>query len=264
MKIAVCMIVKNSERTIRKCLASFRPFVQEVNVYDTGSTDNTVKILRQLASRPGAPIRVKRGEWRDDFAWARNQAYEMCSLDVNWTLCVDDDDTVIGAENLPALVQASPELYGYLVPYDRGAFWEWPLRLVRHQRGDQWCYPIHEQWIPKDETARSRSQRLAPEVFRLVHSQHEGSPERNIRILQRQVDGAYEQGEQPEPRTLAFLGLELALAGRQDEAVGWLGEYVSVGGDDGKRGFYEMAAGLCDQGLLPAATVVSMHDLKGD
>src|SRR5947208_827532 len=129
MKIAACLIVKDSAATIEKCLNSIRPFVDEINVYDTGSTDDTVEKLENavdnwmtvcskcgdqrksltfsrdgdprdnlpktcvredidcdgdLAPIPLAPIRVKKGEWRDDFSWARQQSFDMASDDVDW------------------------------------------------------------------------------------------------------------------------------------------------------------------------------------
>jgi hypothetical protein len=40
--IAACLIVRDSEDVLERALASIRPHVDEVNVYDTGSTDGTL------------------------------------------------------------------------------------------------------------------------------------------------------------------------------------------------------------------------------
>ena len=48
-KIAVCMIVKDGERTLEVALGSVRAHVDEVNVYDTGSTDETFALLDRLS-----------------------------------------------------------------------------------------------------------------------------------------------------------------------------------------------------------------------
>jgi hypothetical protein len=68
---------------------------------------------QDIAEVPLAPISVERGEWRDDFAWAREQSFAMCSDDVDWLLWLDDDDLLAGAANLrPLAQQATPTSTG--------------------------------------------------------------------------------------------------------------------------------------------------------
>src|SRR6478609_4928618 len=112
--IAACLIVKDEERTLERCLTSIRPFVDEVNIYDTGSTDGTLALLDRLAHEstlevggtptPLAPIRVERGEWRDDFSWARARSFAMASAGVGWLLWADADDEVIGGACMRTVV----------------------------------------------------------------------------------------------------------------------------------------------------------------
>ena len=92
--LSLCMIVKNEERFLAECLNSVRDVVDEIVVVDTGSTDRTVEI----AASYGAKI-VHR-EWRNDFAWARNQALEHATK--RWTLVLDADEE-IAPESLPLL-----------------------------------------------------------------------------------------------------------------------------------------------------------------
>src|SRR5437868_5426887 len=68
--LALCMIVLDAEASLPRVLASARPFVDEIVVVDTGSTDAT----RQVAAQWGA--RVFDFPWCDSFSAARN-----CSLD---------------------------------------------------------------------------------------------------------------------------------------------------------------------------------------
>src|ERR1700747_3073587 len=96
-RIAVAMIVRNAERVLDACIASVRPFVDEVDVYLAGeSTDGTVELLDRLAAQPGPPIRFEQGEWRDDFAQARNRSLELVSPDIDWVLVLDADETFEG------------------------------------------------------------------------------------------------------------------------------------------------------------------------
>lgn len=82
--ISLCMIVKNEERFLAECLDSVKDVVDEINIVDTGSTDRTVEIARSY----GANVIFR--EWRNDFAWARNQALEMATK--RWTLVLDGDE----------------------------------------------------------------------------------------------------------------------------------------------------------------------------
>ena len=92
--ISLCMIVKNEERFLAECLASVRDVVDEINIVDTGSTDRTVEIAREF----GANVIFR--EWRNDFAWARNEALAMAAR--RWTLVLDADEE-IAPESLPLL-----------------------------------------------------------------------------------------------------------------------------------------------------------------
>ncbi len=83
-RLSACLIAKNEQEFIRGCLESLAGAVDEVVVYDTGSTDATPTIAAELGAR------VIRGEWRDDFAWARNQALAHASGD--WVLTLDCDE----------------------------------------------------------------------------------------------------------------------------------------------------------------------------
>lgn len=85
--ISLCMIVKNEERFLERCLQSVAGIVDEINVVDTGSTDATLEI----AARYGA--RVEQHEWRNDFAWARNKSLAMATK--RWILQLDADEELL-------------------------------------------------------------------------------------------------------------------------------------------------------------------------
>lgn|GEM_PF-1930631 len=86
--VSLCMIVKDEEVMLGDALDSVRGLADEIIVYDTGSSDSTVEI----ASARGAT--VIEGEWRDDFAWARNQTLNYAHG--LWVLWIDADERVRG------------------------------------------------------------------------------------------------------------------------------------------------------------------------
>ncbi|GAC1544001.1 MAG: hypothetical protein NVS2B17_24500 [Candidatus Velthaea sp.] len=84
--ISLCMIVRNEERFLRACLESARGVVDEICIVDTGSTDATLAIAAEFSAR------IERREWRNDFAWARNEAIALARH--RWILVLDADEVV--------------------------------------------------------------------------------------------------------------------------------------------------------------------------
>lgn len=75
MKISLCMIVKNEEDTLERCLESVSDIMDEIIIVDTGSTDRTKDIAGKVTKH------VIDFEWIDDFAAARNFAFSHASMD---------------------------------------------------------------------------------------------------------------------------------------------------------------------------------------
>jgi len=93
---ALVMIARDEAHCIGRCLASVRPYVDQMIVVDTGSQDDTASI----AQRCGA--QVHHFAWCDDFAAARNAALAHSSAD--WNLILDADEWLLGGTE--ALVRA--------------------------------------------------------------------------------------------------------------------------------------------------------------
>jgi O-antigen biosynthesis protein len=84
--LSLCMIVKNEEKHLVKCLKSIRDIVDEIIIVDTGSTDKT----RDIATVFGA--KVFDFPWTGDFAAARNHSLEKATG--NWILVLDADEVI--------------------------------------------------------------------------------------------------------------------------------------------------------------------------
>lgn len=84
--ISVCMIVKNEEKLLGRCLKSVEGIADELVIVDTGSTDSTVEIARSFGAK------VIEVQWRNDFAWARNISLQHATCE--WILWLDADDVV--------------------------------------------------------------------------------------------------------------------------------------------------------------------------
>jgi len=85
-KISLCMIVKNEEEMLPKCLSSVKHFVDEIIVVDTGSTDRTVDIAQSYGAK------VYHHPWEDDFSKHRNQSISYAAGD--WIFIMDADEAL--------------------------------------------------------------------------------------------------------------------------------------------------------------------------
>ncbi len=85
--ISCCMIVKNEEVFLEKCLRSVKDYVDELIIVDTGSTDKTVDIARTFTDK------VYFHPWEGSFSKARNQALQYATGD--WIFQIDGDEELV-------------------------------------------------------------------------------------------------------------------------------------------------------------------------
>ena len=91
-KICLSMIVKNEAHVIERCLRSVFPFVDAWVICDTGSTDGTQEIVRQvMAGKPG--LLVER-PWVN-FAHNRNEALRLAQERGEYVFFIDADETLM-------------------------------------------------------------------------------------------------------------------------------------------------------------------------
>ena len=107
--LSLCMIVKNEEKYLAKCLHSVRNIVDEIIVVDTGSTDKT----KDIATVFGA--RVFDFPWTGDFSEARNCSLKHAGGD--WILVLDADE-VISALDLNAIVKLTQKREPKFIAYN--------------------------------------------------------------------------------------------------------------------------------------------------
>ena len=96
-QLSLCMIVKNEEKSLPRCLGSVRDVVDEIVLVDTGSSDGTVAMAQSLGAK------VYHFEWCNNFAVARNEALQY--VQGEWVLVLDADE-VLTADIVPSMQEA--------------------------------------------------------------------------------------------------------------------------------------------------------------
>jgi tetratricopeptide (TPR) repeat protein len=177
--VSACLIVKDEEDVLAGCLASVRDFVDEIVVYDTGSTDRT----REIAAEHGAHVIA--GYWNDHFGDARNRAMAHCTGE--WVLQIDADEIAIGD---PAVLRAllsttdEPALRVALESQQGHAGAEASLamlypRLFRRDRA-RYVYRLHEQ-VADRVTGRL----VHGKATKALHILHSGYIEQRMAVKQK-------------------------------------------------------------------------------
>ena len=104
-RVALVVIARNEAGRIERLLRSVAPWVDEMVVLDTGSTDDTARLAREAGAR------VEHYTWADDFAAARNAALELAGAD--WHLVLDADEWLVeGGLFLKELKGLRPDFVG--------------------------------------------------------------------------------------------------------------------------------------------------------
>lgn len=218
--ISLCMIVKNEEDVLARCLDSIRDLVEEIVIVDTGSEDRTKEIARKYTQK------VYDFPWRDDFAAARNFSFSKAAM--QYCMWLDADD-VVEPEDRDALLELKSTLapqtdvvmMRYHTAFDEEgnpAFTYYRERLVRRSAGLVWQGAVHEAITPVGNVVYSQAA--------ITHRKTRPSdPERNLRILERLL---FEK-KSLTPREQFYYARELTYHGRDEEAADVFEEFLASG-----------------------------------
>lgn len=145
--ISVCMIVKNEEKVLARCLDSLRPIADEIIIADTGSTDATKEIAARYTDK------IFDFTWVDDFAAARNFVFSKASGDYIYSADADEVLDEVNCKKFLRLKEALlPEIemvqflytnqlqHNTTYNYDT----EYRPKLYKRLREFVWEDPLHE------------------------------------------------------------------------------------------------------------------------
>jgi tetratricopeptide (TPR) repeat protein len=146
MTLGLCMIVKDEEEMLGKCLEAVAPAVDEIVIVDTGSTDRTVEIAKSYGAR------VIEQAWTGSFSEARNTSFEHATTD--WIIYLDADEVLVADDvhRLRSLTRKTWREGFYLAltsftgeTGDAGAVTNSVLRVFRNRPDYRFEGRLHEQ-----------------------------------------------------------------------------------------------------------------------
>ena len=228
MRVSLCMIVRNEENNLGRCLDSVADLVDEIILIDTGSTDRTIEI----AEAHGAQVHAFR--WIDDFSAARNESVRHATGD--YVFWMDADERLDDANR--DLVRA---LFDRLSDRKIACFMRQQslpdnadgtamivdhVRLFRNIPGVRWERRLHEQILDSLLRAGARVART-PIVI-----EHHGYRDTKTRMRKfernRSIVLQDHAGNPGDPFTLFNLGNICLDLGEFDAAIGWLRQCIAL------------------------------------
>lgn len=210
--ISLCMIVKNEEEIMNRCLSVFSPVVDEIIIVDTGSTDKTKEVCSLYTDK------IYDFKWINDFSAARNYAYSFATMD--YIMWVDADD-VMKEKDIEKLMELKEKLQlsvdvvmmKYNVNFDaedNPIFSFYRERLTKRANNYKWKEPVHEVI----ETFGN----IIYEDIAITHSKpsdRKRDSQRNIQIYEGQIS----KGIELSPRGKYYYGRELKDHGRWEDGI---------------------------------------------
>ncbi|WP_354699780.1 beta-1,4-glycosyltransferase [Paraconexibacter sp. AEG42_29] len=259
LTLSLCMIVRDEEAMLGRCLAAVAGAVDEIVIVDTGSVDGTVAIAESFGAQ------VLHHEWTGDFGAARNVSFDAATGD--WLLYLDADEVLVAedAGRLRALTGRVWHEAMYLVETnhtgdldDGTAVTHDALRLFRNRPEYRFEGRIHEQIA--QHLPGFLPERLARTDVRIEHFGYlgvvrddKGKSRRNIELLEQQV------AEGDDSPFLHFnLASELSAAGDAVSALPHFTRAWAALRDDPRLATYGFAPALATR-LVRTQRVAGAH-----
>lgn len=231
VSVSLCMIVKNEEDVIERCLKSIADIVDEIVIVDTGSSDNTKAIASKFTGK------IFDFEWIDDFSAARNYSFSKATKE--YILWLDADDIILEQdriklkqlkETLDLTTDGVMMMYNYSFDtHGNVTLSHFRERLVKRSNGSKWHEPIHEYLDVQGNIINSD--------ITITHSKTHSNPSgRNLKIF----ENLLLKGIDLSTRSIFYYARELYYNSRYEDAIIYFNKFLDL-----KKGWIEDKISAC-------------------
>ena len=219
ISISLCMIVKNEEEVLARCLDCVEGIVDEIIIVDTGSSDSTKEIASHYTDK------IYDFTWIDDFAAARNFAFQQATKEYLFWLDADDiisDDNRVKFLALkdildPAVDSVTMNYYLAFDQYGNVTTSNRRNRLVKRSKHFQWIGAVHEYLAVYGQIFDSD--------VAVIHKSEWHDSDRNLKIYEKRLAA----GEAFSPRDQYYYANELLDHHKYEQAIEWYQKFLATG-----------------------------------
>lgn len=213
-KIAVCIICKNEEALIERCLKSIS-WADSIWILDTGSQDSTISICRKYTENVFIDF-----VWTDSFCASQNFLLEKVRGKSDFIISIDSDEQLISTESeVRAAVEKAKDTVRVTMisEHDPNTFGF--ARIFRNCPDIFW-----EQAIHKHLNLPGEGEQVGDIKIMYGYSPaHNNDPDRSLRMLEKTV-----KEEKNPVRNLFYLGREYWYKEKYWEAIDMFNRYFKV------------------------------------
>ncbi len=148
LQLAVALMVKNEEKRIEVSLASVKDTVDGVILYDTGSEDKTIDVVKMFTKKHNIHFHLLQGQF-EDFATSRNKMLEFADTYLyDYILLMDNNDEYRSTKNLKEMLEQKQE-NGFLIHQQwyigpGNGIDYYNIRLIKPNVGFRYKGSVHE------------------------------------------------------------------------------------------------------------------------
>jgi len=259
MHIKLSMIVRNEAHVLGRCLKSVLPLIDSYRIVDTGSTDNTVQVIKAWLGHLDGEI--LHSLWQNDFAYHRNEALPEPGT-CDYVLIMDADDELVvnpelDKEALEFDCYSIADIQQGMINYRPHLFKPLPgveWYGVRHE--DVWGFPVSHPFDPKDMR---------------IYVKHEGDRSKNPRRFlddaealieaRNKIDRANDHRKMYDIYT-SHIGQSFCDAKMFDQGIKYFKEYTKLTNGltkDFQYGAYLKIAAMLDESQEPLEKTVKAY-----
>ena len=218
ISISLCMIVKNEEETLSRCLDCVKDIMDEIIIVDTGSIDKTKEIAKNFTKN------IYDFKWVDDFSVARNFSFSKATKE--YCMWLDADDVILPEDQKKLLKlkeELNPDVNTILMKYNLGAQADGSVyctfmreRLVKREKNFKWKDPVHEYILFCGNFYKSD--------IAITHKKMHPPTKRNLEIFERYIA----RGNELSNRNWFYYARELCKDGQYEKAIEYYNKFLDT------------------------------------
>jgi len=229
-KLGVIMMVKNEKKRLLVSLESVKKYADALIMYDTGSTDDTMDIIKNFAEKHKINLFLIRGIF-ENFSASRNALLDYCdTINVDFLLLLDCNDELQNGDNFRKFlkIKHKEEYTGFLICQK---WWSgqhdkyYNVRLVKNKSGWRYMGVVHE-WF-KDTTREGKDPAFP--VWRtqdddiILYQDRTQDDDKSSKRFKRDRELLIEENKKKpnDPRTIFYLAQTCENLCLFDEALYW-------------------------------------------
>jgi glycosyltransferase involved in cell wall biosynthesis len=230
MKFGLCMIVKDESHIIHEVLQATLPIIDTYMILDTGSTDNTIQIIKDFYAKTDVTGEVVQSDWKG-FGPSRSEALKLCDGKMDYILMIDADDLMVfptGSKEFFHRILDEHKPNAAIVQIKRGT-----LDYTRTQifkACDDWRYVgvLHE--YPTNDKKNNKMIKLPSEIYMIGRTLGNRSKQDGNKYLKDAEVLLKEVEKEPDnERYVFYLAQSYRDGGNIPEAIKWYKKRVEMG-----------------------------------